>query len=66
MLPLAWKFFTDSDLCALVSVVAFTIYVEIHPEFPGRVDISKSEIVEGVATKLKIAKFFPGVFVGDL
>ena len=45
--------------------------VEIHAEFPGRVAISKREIVGGVVrdhdlvAKLNIAKFLPGVFVGD-
>ena len=43
----------------------------IHDEFAARVTISMCEIVWGVVrdcdlvTKLKIAKFFPDVFVGD-
>ena len=41
-LPLAWQFFTDSNLCALISMVAsYTHFdVEVHTEFPGRVAIS--------------------------
>ena len=44
------EFFADSDLRALISVVAscYCFDVEIHGEFPGRVSISEREIVGGM------------------
>ena len=38
LLPLAWQFFTDSDLCALISVAVsyYQFDIEVHNEFPSR------------------------------
>ena len=49
LLPLAWQFFADSNLCALIIVVAsyYHFDVEVHTEFPSRVAIL-CEIVGGI------------------
>ena len=44
------KFFANNNPHALISVVAFYYHfnIGIHAEFPSRVAISTSEIIEGV------------------
>ena len=61
-----------SDQHALISMAASYYYfdVETHTEFHGRVAIFMRELVGGVVRwpccKIKMLKFYPGVFVGDL
>ena len=40
-LPLAWQFFADSDVCAMISIVVsyYHLDVEVHAEFPNRVPL---------------------------
>ena len=65
-LPLAWQFFADSDLRALIGVVAsyYHFDVEVHTEFPRQGCHFMCEIVGGIVidrdqvAKLKIAIFF--------
>ena len=49
-LSLAWQFFTDSDLYALIRIVAsyYHFDVSVHTEFLGRFTISICEIVGSV------------------
>ena len=40
-LPLAWQFFADSDVCAMISMLVsyYHLDVEVHAEFPNRVPL---------------------------
>ena len=68
-LSLAWQFFANRDPFVFISVVASYYRFEVKvQEFPGGVAISTRKIGGSVVrdcAKVKIAKLFPGVFVGD-